>query len=70
MNALARLPAPGWPKRRRSRMHERGQATVEYALVLVAAAAVALALLVWVTETELLARFFNAVLRRVTAGVG
>lgn len=46
-----------------------GQATVEYALVMIAAAAVALALVVWVGETDLLARFFNAVLRRVTASV-
>lgn len=51
-------------------MDDRGQATVEYALVMVAAAAVALALLLWVTESDLLARFFSAVLRRVSSRVG
>ena len=45
---------------------ERGQATVEYALVLVAAAAVAIALIVWATGTGLLPSFFNVVARRVT----
>ncbi len=45
---------------------DRGQATVEYALVLVAAAAVAIALLVWATGSEMLPSFFDVVVRRVT----
>ncbi len=45
---------------------ERGQATVEYALVLVAAAAVAISLIVWAAATGLLPSFFNVVARRVT----
>ena len=45
---------------------ERGQATVEYALVLVAAAAVAISLIVWAASTGLLPSFFNTVARRVT----
>ena len=49
---------------------ERGQATVEYALVLVAAAAVAISLIVWAASTGLLPSFFNVVARRITELVG
>ena len=49
---------------------ESGQATAEYALVFVAAALIALALIAWVSETDLLPRFFEAVVRRVRGVVG
>ncbi len=48
---------------------EHGQATVEYALVLLAAAALAIALITWITGTDTIAGFFEAVLRRVRAYV-
>ncbi len=51
-------------------MGDSGTSTVEYALVLIAAAAMALTLLAWVLETDLLAAFFNAVMRRIISGVG
>ena len=48
---------------------ERGQATVEYALVLIAAAAIAVALITWASSTGTLRAFFEAVMRRVGAFV-
>ena len=44
---------------------DHGQATAEYALVIVAAATIALALILWASGTDLLPRFFSAVVRRV-----
>lgn len=44
---------------------ERGQATVEYALVLLGAAAIALLLLAWATETGAVGRLLDAVLRSI-----
>lgn len=44
---------------------ERGQSTVEYALILLAAAAVALAVVAWVTRTDLIGRLFDSVVGRI-----
>lgn len=46
---------------------ERGQATVEYALVMVAAATVALALILWASQTSVLPDLFDTVIARVKA---
>lgn len=56
--------------RRLERRNERGQGTVEYALILLGAAAVALVVVAWVTRTDLIGRLFDTVvgsiLRQVT----
>lgn len=44
---------------------ERGQGTVEYALVLLAAAAVALALVAWVARSDAVGRLFELVIGRI-----
>lgn len=44
---------------------ERGQSTVEYALVLLGAAAVALALVAWVTRSDAVSRLFDSVVGRI-----
>lgn len=49
---------------------ESGQATAEYALVIVAAAIVALALISWVSGTDVLPAFFEAVVARVSGFIG
>lgn len=49
---------------------ESGQATAEYALVIVAAAVVALALISWVSGSDALPSFFEAVLDRVRGFAG
>ncbi len=55
-----------WMSHGRHRLDgERGQATVEYALVLIAAAAIAVALITWASTSGTLAAFFEAVIRRV-----
>jgi Flp pilus assembly pilin Flp len=58
---------PAVPGRRRD---QRGQSTVEYALILLGAAAVALVVVAWVTRTDLIGRLFDTVvgsiLRQVT----
>lgn len=76
--AASRTPARGpRPIARRSRFdrrpdrrNERGQGTVEYALILLGAAAVALVVVAWVTRTDLIGRLFDTVvgsiLRQVT----
>ncbi|WKZ83625.1 MAG: DUF4244 domain-containing protein [Acidimicrobiia bacterium] len=51
-------------------MSESGQATAEYALVIVAAAVVALALISWVSGSDALPSFFEAVLDRVRGFAG
>ena len=58
------------PHGRSERFGERGQGTVEYALILLGAAAVALVVVAWVTRTDLIGRLFDTVvgsiLRQVT----
>jgi Flp pilus assembly pilin Flp len=49
---------------------ESGQATAEYALVIVAAAIVAVALITWASGSDVLPRFFEAVVERVRSMVG
>jgi Flp pilus assembly pilin Flp len=49
---------------------DTGQATAEYALVIVAASIIALALIAWASDTDLLQRFFDGVMRRVRAVAG
>lgn len=53
---------PSWPT-------ERGQGTVEYALVLLGAAAVALLLVAWVARTDLVGRLFDTVVGKVLGRV-
>lgn len=45
--------------------HERGQSTVEYALLLLGAAAIALVVVAWVTRTDLIGRLFDTVIGRI-----
>ena len=47
------------------RRAERGQGTVEYALILLGAAAVALVVVAWVTRTDLIGRLFDTVVGRI-----
>jgi Flp pilus assembly pilin Flp len=44
---------------------EKGQSTVEYALLLLGAAAIALVLVAWVTKTDLIGRLFDTVVGRI-----
>lgn len=44
---------------------DRGQSTVEYALVLLGAAAVALALVAWVARSDAVSRLFDAIVGRI-----
>ncbi len=53
----------------RRRSDERGQTTAEYALVLLGAAAVALLIVAWASQTDLIGRLFNAVVRAITGKV-
>jgi hypothetical protein len=55
---MCRRPAP-------DRRSERGQGTVEYALILLGAAAVALVVVAWVTRTDLIGRLFDTVVGRI-----
>ena len=48
---------------------ERGQTTAEYALVLLGAAAVALLIVAWATQTDLIGKLFDAVVKAVTGKV-
>jgi Flp pilus assembly pilin Flp len=63
-------PAPTRTGTAAARRDQRGQSTVEYALILLGAAAVALAVVAWVTRTDLIGRLFDVVvgsiLRQVT----
>lgn len=65
-------PLPTTPRRRPHMrpLGQRGQSTVEYALILLGAAAVALVVVAWVTRTDLIGRLFDTVvgsiLRQVT----
>jgi Flp pilus assembly pilin Flp len=58
--ALTMLSAPG-----RVRDDQRGQSTVEYALILLGAAAIALVVVAWVTRTDAIGRLFDTVIGRV-----
>ena len=53
----------------RLRPDQRGQASAEYALVLLGAAAIALLIVAWATETDLIGKLFEAVLKAVTGKV-
>ena len=44
---------------------DKGQSTVEYALLLLGAAAIALVLVAWVTKTDLIGRLFDTVVGRI-----
>ena len=48
---------------------ERGQTTAEYALVLLGAAALALLIVAWATQTDLIGKLFDAVVKAVTGKV-
>jgi hypothetical protein len=52
------------------RSGQRGQSTVEYALVLLGAAAVALALVAWVAGSDVIGRLFDAVVGRILDRAG
>jgi Flp pilus assembly pilin Flp len=56
--------------RRRGDGDERGQSTVEYALILLGAAAVALVVVAWVTRTDLIGRLFDTVVGRILQQAG
>ncbi len=68
--AQTRRPASGLAgPHRRPRTDERGQTTAEYALVLLGAAAVALLIVAWATQTDLIGKLFDTVVRAVTGKV-
>ncbi len=50
----------------RARTDERGQASAEYALVLLGAAAVALLIVAWATQSDLVGKLFDTVLKNIT----
>ncbi|MET0903823.1 MAG: DUF4244 domain-containing protein [Acidimicrobiales bacterium] len=50
---------------RRRLIHDEGQSTAEYALVLLGAAGVALLLITWATKTDKVTRLLNGVIDRV-----
>jgi hypothetical protein len=62
---LSGPPARRAARRRSGRGRERGQSTVEYALVLLGAAAVALALVAWVARSDAVSRLFDAIVGRI-----
>jgi hypothetical protein len=47
------------------RRSQRGQSTVEYALVLLGAAAVALMVVAWASRTDVIGRLFDTVVGRI-----
>jgi len=49
---------------------ERGQGTVEYALILLGAAAIALLVVAWVGRTDLIGRLFDTVVGRILTQAG
>ena len=55
---------------RRAGSDERGQSTVEYALILLGAAAVALVVVAWVTRTDLIGRLFDTVVGSILQQAG
>lgn len=58
------------PRARRRTAEERGQSTVEYALILLGAAAIALVVVAWVTRTDTIGRLFDTVIGRVLQQAG
>jgi Flp pilus assembly pilin Flp len=50
----------------RVRTDQRGQASAEYALVLLGAAAVALLIVAWATQSDLVGKLFDTVLKNIT----
>ena len=54
-----------WIGRRRAGRGQRGQTTVEYALVILAAAAIAGLVIAWATGSGAIGRLFDAALDRV-----
>jgi Flp pilus assembly pilin Flp len=54
----------------RVRHDERGQASAEYALVLLGAAAVALLITAWATNTDLVGKLLDTVLKHITGQAG
>ncbi|MGB6057664.1 MAG: DUF4244 domain-containing protein [Microthrixaceae bacterium] len=44
---------------------QRGQSTVEYALLLLGAAAIAMLVVAWVAKTDMIGRLFEIVLGRI-----
>lgn len=63
-------PQPCRSLRRPSDRGQRGQSTVEYALILLGAAAVALVLVAWVTRTDLIGRLFDTVVGQILERAG
>ncbi len=57
------------PPRRRVDRNERGQASVEYALVLLAAAVIATVLISWATNTNVLDSLFDYVVNTIRGKV-
>jgi Flp pilus assembly pilin Flp len=53
----------------RARTDERGQASAEYALVMLGAAAVALLIVAWATQSDLVGKLFDTVLKAITGKV-
>jgi Flp pilus assembly pilin Flp len=53
----------------RGRTDERGQASAEYALVMLGAAAVALLIVAWATQSDLVGKLFDTVLKAITGKV-
>jgi Flp pilus assembly pilin Flp len=54
---------------RRSRHDQRGQTSAEYALVLLGAAAIALLIVAWATNSDLVGKLFDTVLKAITGKV-
>ena len=67
--AVAALVSGTATRLARRRPDERGQTTAEYALVLLGAAAIALLIVAWASQTDLIGRLFNAVVRAITGKV-
>jgi Flp pilus assembly pilin Flp len=59
-----------WRHRSPRRDSERGQGTVEYALILLCAAAIALVVVAWVSRTDLIGRLFDTVVGRILTQAG
>ncbi|MGB3411951.1 MAG: DUF4244 domain-containing protein [Microthrixaceae bacterium] len=54
------------PRRSEARhFGQRGQSTVEYALLLLGAAAIAMLVVAWVAKTDMIGRLFEVVIGRI-----
>lgn len=49
---------------------DRGQSTVEYALLLLGAAAIALAVIAWVTKTDAIGGLYELIVGRIMSQAG